>query len=72
MAHAFHQPFYMAYGTRGYSPQLLQRFFDEVHTPRADKQLRVLDAQHFEMYWQPRFVEPIVDDVAAFFSKYVE
>lgn len=65
------KPYYMAYGLKGYSPDQLQRFFDEVRTPAADKQLRVVDGTHFEMYYQPRFVDPIVDDVAAFFGRYV-
>lgn len=65
-------PLYMAYGTRGYSPAVLQRFFDEVRTPAPHKQLRVLDAQHFEMYWKPHLVEPIVEDIAAFFTRYMD
>lgn len=68
----FRTPYYMAYGTRGYSTPELQRFFDEVRTPAEHKQLRVLDGTHFEIYWQPRFVDPIVDDVSAFFRKYVD
>lgn len=65
-------PYYMAYGTRGYSPRRLQRFFDDVATPAEDKRLRVLDAQHFEIYWKPQFVQPIVDDMDAFFRSYLE
>lgn len=68
---ALDKPFYMAYGMRGYSPHLLQQFFDGVRTPAGDKALRVVEATHFEMYWQPRFVEPVVDDVSAFFSRYL-
>jgi fermentation-respiration switch protein FrsA (DUF1100 family) len=68
---ALDKPYYMAYGTRGYSPTLLRRFFDELPTPAGDKLLRVMDGTHFEMYWQPRFVDPIVNDVAAFFSRYM-
>lgn len=64
------KPFYMAYGTKGYSPAMLQRFFDEVGTPPADKQLRVVDGSHFEIYWQPRFADPIAEDLAAFFRRY--
>ncbi len=65
------RPFYMAYGSKGYSPQLLQRFFDTVRTPPGDKQVRIVDGTHFEIYWQPRFVDPIVDDIATFFGRYV-
>jgi fermentation-respiration switch protein FrsA (DUF1100 family) len=72
ITHAFRTPFYMAYGTRGYAPRELQRFFDEVQTPKQDKMLRVLDATHFEMYWKPQFVEPIVDDVSAFFRRFID
>jgi hypothetical protein len=68
----FDKPFYMAYGAKGYSTNELQRFFDEVRTPAAQKQLRVVDGTHFEIYWQPRFVDPIVDDVSRFFRRYVE
>ncbi len=71
-ARTLDKPYYMAYGKRGYSPHLLQRFYDEVRTPAAHKRLRVVDGSHFEMYWQPRFVDPIVEDVSAFFSRYVE
>lgn len=65
------KPYYMAYGLKGYSPDQLQRFFDEVRTAPAHKQLRVVDGTHFEIYYQPRFVDPIVDDIAAFFGRYV-
>jgi pimeloyl-ACP methyl ester carboxylesterase len=68
----FKKPYYLAYGTRGYSPDLMQQFFDDVQTPPEDKQLREVDGTHFEMYWQPRFVEPIVQDVSAFFGRYVD
>jgi hypothetical protein len=67
----FDKPYYMAYGTRGYSPDLLRRFFEDVRTPAGDKQLRVMEAAHFDMYWQPRFVDPIVSDVSTFFSRYL-
>lgn len=65
------KPLYMAYGLKGYSPDQLQRFFDDVRTPAVDKQLRVVDGTHFEIYYQPRFVTPIADDIAAFFQRYV-
>lgn len=45
--------------------------FDEVRTPAADKQLRVVAGTHFEIYWQPRFMDPIVDEAARFFGRYL-
>lgn len=65
------KPYYMAYGLKGYSPDRLLQFFDDVKSAPAHKQLRVVDGTHFEIYYQPRFVEPIVDDIAAFFGRYL-
>jgi len=60
-------PFFMAYGTRGYSPKKLQSFYDQIQA--KDKEVMVLDAQHFEMYWKPEFVNPIVERATAFINK---
>ena len=66
------KPVYYAYGEGGYSTDLLQTFYDEMDVPEADKQLRVVDGTHFEIYWKPEYVEPIVEDVAAFFKRYID
>lgn len=60
-------PFFMAYGTRGYSPNKLQNFYDRINA--KDKEVMVVDAQHFDMYWKPEVVNPIVDRATAFIHK---
>ena len=63
------KPFYMAYGTGGYSTELLQEFYDSINT--VDKQLRIVDGTHFEIYWQDQHVDPIVEDISNFFTSYM-
>lgn len=60
-------PFFMAYGTRGYSPEKLQNFYENINA--ENKELMVLDAQHFEMYWKPEFVDQIVEKATDFIHR---
>jgi hypothetical protein len=64
------KPFFMAYADGGYSTELLQKFYDDV--PVDDKDLLVCaDATHFDLYYKPEHVDPIVDRVAGMFKRYM-
>lgn len=64
------KPFYMAYGTEGYSVDKLQEFYDGIQSSDQNKQLRVLPGNHFDFYWQPQLIKTVTQDLDAFFKRY--
>ena len=64
------KPFFMAYADGGYSPELLQKFYDDI--PVDDKELLVCEnATHFDLYHKPEYTDPIVDRVADLFKRHM-
>lgn len=64
------KPFFMAYADGGYHPDLLQKFYDDIKV--TDKDLLVCkNATHFDLYYKPEFVDPIVKKVTALFKKHI-
>jgi hypothetical protein len=60
----------MAYADGGYSPELLQKFYDDV--PVDDKELLIArNATHFDLYYKPEHVGLIVEGISALFWKHV-
>jgi dienelactone hydrolase len=61
--------FFMAYADGGQRPDMLQKFYDEIHVD--DKELLVFEnATHFDLYYKPQFVDPVVEKVSALFKKH--
>lgn len=59
-------PFFMAYAENGYSTEKLNEFYDSVET--ADKELVVVEgAGHFDLYYKPEIVDPLVEKISSFF-----
>ena len=64
------KPFFMAYADGGYSPELLQKFYDDISVD--DKELFIgKNATHFDLYYKPEYVGPIVDKVAGLFKRHM-
>ncbi|MBU7017473.1 MAG: alpha/beta hydrolase [Theionarchaea archaeon] len=64
------KPFFMAYADGGYSTDLLQKFYNDISVD--DKELFVAkNATHFDLYYKPEFIDPIVEKVTAFFKKHI-
>lgn len=62
------RPFYMAYADGGYSVDKLQEFYDSI--PADSKELLVSkNANHFDLYYKPEFVDAIVDGADKFLRK---
>jgi hypothetical protein len=60
----------MAYADGGYSPDLLQKFYDDITVD--DKELLLCkDATHFDLHYKPEHVDPIVDRVAGLFKRHM-
>lgn len=65
------KPFFMAYADGGYSPELLQKFYDDISVD--DKELFIAkNATHFDLYDKPEYVDPIVERITAFFKKHMK
>jgi hypothetical protein len=65
------KPFFMAYADGGYSTELLQKFYDEIFVD--DKDLLVCkNATHFDLYYKPEYVDPIVERVTNIFNKHIK
>jgi hypothetical protein len=65
------KPFFMAYADGGYSTKLLQKFYDDICV--KDKELFIAkNATHFDLYYKPEFVDPIVERITAFFKKHMK
>lgn len=59
------KPFYMAYADGGYSVDKLQEFYDSI--PADKKELLISkNANHFDLYYKPEFVDAIVDSADKF------
>jgi len=63
-------PFFMAYGTEAYTVDNNEEFFSIVKGPK--EKFVVQGAGHFDLYWKPKHVDPIVQRIAAFFKKHMK
>jgi fermentation-respiration switch protein FrsA (DUF1100 family) len=64
------KPFFMAYADGGQRPDMLQKFYDEIGV--EDKELLVFEnATHFDLYYKPQYVDPIVEKISTLFKKHV-
>jgi len=62
------KPFFMAYADGGYSVDKLQEFYAEI--PADKKEIMVAEAAtHFDLYYKPEFVDPIVNNADAFLRR---
>lgn len=62
------KPFFMAYADGGYSVDKLYEFYESI--PADRKQLVVSkNANHFDLYYKPEFVDPIVDSADEFLRR---
>ena len=62
------KPFFMAYADGGYSTDKIQEFYDSV--PANNKDLLVCqNSTHFDLYYKPEFVGPIVERVSNFLEE---
>ena len=62
--------YFMAYADGGYSTDLIQKYYDEVEV--EDKELFIgQDATHFDLYYKPEYIDPIVEKIASLFGKYL-
>lgn len=62
------KPFFMAYADGGYSPDKLRQFYDEI--PADNKDLLVCpNSGHFDLYYKPEFVTPIVENATKFLNE---
>ncbi|WP_420640699.1 alpha/beta hydrolase [Candidatus Leptofilum sp.] len=63
-------PVFMAYGSNAFSKGSAIKFYDQLDGP---KDRLVLDgAGHFDMYWKPEYVDPVVESISKFFNRQVE
>ncbi|NRA50895.1 MAG: hypothetical protein HRU12_17335, partial [Phaeodactylibacter sp.] len=61
------KPFFMAYADGGYSTDKLKAFYDQI--PADKKELLVCpNSGHFDLYYKPEFVNPIVDKATTFLN----
>ncbi len=62
------KPFFMAYADGGYSTDKIQQFYDDI--PSTKKDLLICpNSNHFDLYYKPEFVTPIVNNATDFLTK---
>jgi fermentation-respiration switch protein FrsA (DUF1100 family) len=63
-------PVYMVYGTDAFSKSGAVKFYDMVNAKKD--RLVIEEAKHFDIYWQPEYVEAAVEGIYEFLKKYIE
>ncbi|WP_421921183.1 alpha/beta hydrolase [Marinifilum sp.] len=62
------KPFFMAYADGGYSTDKIEQFYNDV--PADEKFIMVCpNSTHFDLYYKPEFVKPIVDQACEFLNQ---
>jgi hypothetical protein len=62
--------FFMAYGTNAFEIDRTLEFYNGINAD--EKELMVLEAGHFELYWKSEYVDPIVEGISTLFQNQIE
>ena len=65
MYSATNKPFFEVYAEKGFSPDKLQQFGDDMKVPNKVVKM-IKGVNHFDLYYKPEHVDPIVIDIVDF------